>query len=135
MKKSIIFKHYNILIILLTLLAGFGAPSSFKMRLAGGAWCIAALILINFYSSVLTSLITVSSPVPIVNSVEELSNNDNVKLVIQKGFGTSAFIAVRHYSCYFTTWYVIIIFRKGKKTILCWENWTRSFNRPGILFA
>ena len=65
------------------------------MRLAGGAWCIAALILSNFYSSVLTSLITVSIPVPIVNSVKELANNDNIELIIQKGFGTAAYISVR----------------------------------------
>jgi len=65
------------------------------MRLAGGAWCIAALILTNFYSSVLTSLITVSIPVPIVNSVKELANHDNIELIIQKGFGTAAYISVR----------------------------------------
>ena len=65
------------------------------MRLAGGAWCIAALILTNFYSSVLTSLITVSIPVPIVNSVKELANRDSIELIIQKGFGTAAYISVR----------------------------------------
>ena len=75
-------------------LAGFQAPTSFKMRLAGGAWCIAALILTNYYSSVLTSLITVSSPVPIANSVEEVANNDDIELVIQKGYGAAAIIAV-----------------------------------------
>ena len=77
-------------------LAGFRAPNSFKMRIAGGAWCIAALILTNYYSSVLTSLITVSSPVTIANSVEEVANNDNIKLVILKGFGAAATIAVCH---------------------------------------
>ena len=78
--------------------AGFPAPSSFKMRLAGGAWCIAALILTNFYSSELTSLITVtSSPVPIANSIEEVANNVDIKLVIPKGLGAAAVIAVcRH---------------------------------------
>jgi len=65
------------------------------VRLAGGAWCIAALILTNFYSSVLTALITVSIPVPIVNSVKELANHDNIELIIQKGFGTAAYISVR----------------------------------------
>jgi len=64
------------------------------MRLAGGAWCIAALILTNYYSSVLTSLITASSPVPIANSVEEVVNNEGIELVIQKGYGLSAMIVV-----------------------------------------
>jgi len=77
-------------------LAGFRAPSSVKMRLVGGAWCIAALILTIYYSSVLTSLITASSPVPIANSVEELANNDNIEVVIQDGFSTAVMIAVCH---------------------------------------
>ena len=64
------------------------------MRLAGGAWCIAALILTNFYSSVLTSLITASIPVPIVNSVEEMAYNDNIGLVVAKNWGGELFIAV-----------------------------------------
>ncbi len=64
------------------------------MRLAGGAWCIAALILTNFYSSVLTSLIAVSTAVPLVNSVEEAASNEDIKLVIQKGFGSVGIIAV-----------------------------------------
>ena len=66
------------------------------MRLAGGAWCIAALILTNYYSSVLTSLITASNPIPITNSVEEMVNDESIQLVIQKGFGLSAIIAVCH---------------------------------------
>jgi len=72
------------------------------MRLAGGAWCIAALILTNYYSSVLTSLITVSSHVPIANSVEDVANNDDIELVIQKGYGAAATIAVcsRHFILY-----------------------------------
>jgi len=64
------------------------------MRIAGGAWCIAALILTNYYSSILTSLITASSPVPIANSVEELATKDDIGLVIQKGFATAVMIAV-----------------------------------------
>jgi len=66
------------------------------MRLAGGAWCIAALILTNYYSSVLTSLITASSPVPIANSVEEMANNEDIELVIVKGRAIAVMIAVCH---------------------------------------
>jgi len=72
------------------------------MRLAGGAWCIAALILTNFYSSVLTSLITASIPVPIVNSVEEMAYNENIEVVVVKNWGGELFIAVRYiYATFF----------------------------------
>ena len=70
------------------------------MRLAGGAWCIAALILTNLYSSVLISFITTASPVPIVNSVKEMANDENVALVIVKGYGASVMIAVRGHRYY-----------------------------------
>jgi len=56
--------------------------------------CIAALFLTNYYSSVLTSLITVSSPVPTVNSIEDVANNDDIELVVLKVSGTAGFIAV-----------------------------------------
>lgn len=57
-----------------------------KMRLAGGAWCIAALILTNYYSSTLTSFITTTIPQPLVNSVEEFANNDHIDLVVLKDY-------------------------------------------------
>ena len=79
------------------------------MRFAGGAWCIAALILTNYYSSILTSLITVSnSPVPIANSVEEVANNNDIELVIQKGYGAAAVIAVcsQHFCIIQLTYYI-----------------------------
>ena len=82
--------------LLFLILAGFRAPSSFKMRLAGGAWCIAALILTNCYSSILISLITTSSPEPIVNSVEDLANNDRIELIVPKDYGAHILISVSY---------------------------------------
>ena len=81
------------------------------MRLAGGAWCIAALILTNYYSSVLTSLITASNPIPITNSVEEMANNEAIELVILKGFATAVMIVVCHQ-------HFIIFFTYGSKVLL-----------------
>ena len=99
------------------MVAGFRAPNSFKMRLAGGAWCIAALILTNYYSSILTSLITVSnSPVPIANSVEDVANNDDIELVVLKVHmsGTAGFIAVcfLHFILYINLHIIILIRRR-----------------------
>lgn len=74
--------------------AGFRGPSKLKMQLAGGAWCLAALILTNYYSSALTSLITSTTPQPLVNSVEELASKDNVGLVVVKGYNIASNIAV-----------------------------------------
>jgi len=64
------------------------------MRLVGGSWCIAALILTNFYTSGLTSLITASSPQPLVTSAEELANSSDINLVVVKGYGVAIAIEV-----------------------------------------
>jgi len=84
------------------------------MRLAGGAWCLAALLLTIYYSSILTSLITASIPVPIVNSIEELANNDNVKLVVARGWSAAKLITVRDllhiFPIFFHLFYLIVKF-------------------------
>ncbi len=67
------------------------------MRFAGGAWCLAALILTNYYSGALTSLITSSNPHPLVDSVEDLAIKDNVKLVVVKEYGVATEILVGYH--------------------------------------
>lgn len=64
------------------------------MRLIGGAWCLAALILTNYYSSALISFITSAHPQPLVNSVEELANKDNVGLGVLKNYAIASTISV-----------------------------------------
>lgn len=64
------------------------------MRLIGGAWCLAALILTNYYSSALISFITSANPQPLVNSAEELANKDNVGLVVLKNYVVGSTISV-----------------------------------------
>ena len=88
------------------------------MRLAGGAWCIAALILTNYYSSILTSFITTSSPVPIVNSVQDLANNENIDLIVPKDYGASILISVRFlYLKNIFIWFLIVIVYNKKVNI------------------
>jgi len=70
------------------------------MRLVGGAWCLAALVLTNYYSTTLTALITSAKPQPLVNSVEELADNNNVGLAVLKGYGVASTISVRYYIHY-----------------------------------
>ena len=74
--------------------AGFRAPKKFNMRLIGGAWCLAALILTNYYSSALISFITSANPQPLVNSAEELANKDSVGLVVLKNYVVGSTISV-----------------------------------------
>ena len=64
------------------------------MRLISGAWCLSALVLTTAYCSVLTSFIMAPQYKPLVDSVEELADNDKVDLVIQKGLAVDVMIMV-----------------------------------------
>ena len=45
-----------------------------SLRLIIGAWCLATLVLLNAYGSVITSFLTVTKLEPIVNTLEELAD-------------------------------------------------------------
>ena len=62
-----------------------------------GSWCLAAFVLVCAYNSVLISYILGSNAEALVNSIEELAENPNVKLVIDKGFGVDVILSVKSY--------------------------------------
>ena len=56
-----------------------------SFRIALGAWCLAAVVLANAYGSTLVSFLTVSELEPIINSWEELANNNpTLKLLTEE---------------------------------------------------
>ena len=71
----------------------------FKLRLLAGVWCLATLIFINYYSSVLTSFITAPNLIPLVGSLEDLATKKDVKLVVPKGVAVDHMISVRLFYC------------------------------------
>ena len=54
-----------------------------SIRVFLGFWCLMMLILINYYSSNLTSHMTVIKLTPVINSLEELATSKKVKLTIE----------------------------------------------------
>jgi len=65
---------------------GYPIPSAAtrfqSVRLVIVLWCLMVLILINYYSSELTSNMTITKLKPIVNSLEELAASDKLKPTI-----------------------------------------------------
>lgn len=64
------------------------------IRIAAGCWCLACVVLINSYSSVLISFLTISNPNLLINSIEELKDRPNVYLVTDKGLSTDVLLTV-----------------------------------------
>ena len=67
---------------------------SAKLRLVGGSWCIAALILTTMYSDILIAFIMAPDIKPLVNSVQELADSDEVNLVVWAKYATEGYILV-----------------------------------------
>ena len=77
-----------------TFVAGFFTARKFKMRIVGGAWCLTAFVLVTAYSSVLISFIAAPVFYPLVDSVGELADRNDVSLVILKNYATDVILSV-----------------------------------------
>ena len=64
------------------------------MRFLIGAWCLAAAVLVNSYSSVLITYVLAPNNPPLINSVYDLVQTDYIKLVVDKGRGLDVVISV-----------------------------------------
>ena len=75
-------------------LAGIKSPQLLKVRLVGGSWGIAALIIAILYGAFLTSFIMSPNPEPLVDSPQELADKDEVALVVFKNYAVDITIMV-----------------------------------------
>lgn len=74
------------------------------MRLATGAWCVALVVLINYYCSILFAFIMAPSFRPLVDSVQELAFTEDVGLVVVKNYAVDISISVsalQYLLCFF----------------------------------
>lgn len=60
----------------------YKARSSFKMV---GIWLLCIVVLINAYSGVLTSLLTVPKLKPIVITLKEVAESDTLRMTTERG--------------------------------------------------
>ncbi len=67
---------------------------SAKLRLVGGSWCFAALILTTMYSDILIVFIMAPDIKPLVSSVQELADISKANLVVWAKYATEENILV-----------------------------------------
>ena len=68
-----------------------------NVQLLAGTWCLATFIIINYYTSILTSFTMASNFKPLVDSIQDLADKENVKLVVPKGTGIENIIFASFY--------------------------------------
>lgn len=79
----------------LILLTGMYIPyAQHSFRLLVGGLLLAALVLVNSYSSIVVSSLTVPVMTPVINSFEDLASNKRVSLLIRKDIILGQFILV-----------------------------------------
>ncbi len=67
-------------------------------RFVSGAWCLACLVIITSFSSILTSFIMAPNYIPLVNSIEELAEKlEFAQPVVLKNFGMDVTISVMNH--------------------------------------
>ncbi|KAI9553542.1 hypothetical protein GHT06_021460 [Daphnia sinensis] len=76
------------------LLSQGGPCSSRKLavRVLAAAWCLAAAVLVNSYSSVLITYILAPNNPPLITSAYDLAQKDDVYLIVDKGRGIDILI-------------------------------------------
>ena len=67
----------------------------YSFRILVGFWLLAALVLVNSYSSIVVSSLTVPKMKPAINSFEDLAASKEVSLVLRKDIVISQQILVR----------------------------------------
>jgi hypothetical protein len=78
----------------LTLKGGFYRSRHRFLGVLATVWCLAAFVFVNVYNSTLTSYLATSYNSPEVNSMEQLADNPNLKLITIKGSVADAEILV-----------------------------------------
>lgn len=65
-----------------------------SFRILAGCWLLAGLVLVNSYSSIVVSSLTVPTMKPAVNSFEDLITNEEVTMILRKDLAISGLILV-----------------------------------------
>jgi glutamate receptor, ionotropic, invertebrate len=69
-------------------------PKKLTIRLVAGAWCLAAFVLVNSYSSTLISFLSVSNNQPFIKSIYDIPKKPGAHLVVEQGKSADVIFSV-----------------------------------------
>jgi hypothetical protein len=65
-----------------------------SIRLVAGVWCLAAFIFVQAYSSILFTYVVTPVNLPLVNSVYDIVDRNDIRLFLNKGMALDVFTSV-----------------------------------------
>ena len=75
-------------------LGALGLRKCLKLRLVMGAWCLVSFCLITAYSSVVVSFVMAPHYRPLVETVKQLAENEDINPLVLKNYGVDITISV-----------------------------------------
>lgn len=77
----------------------FSPFTKHSFRILAGCWLLAALVLVNSYSSIVVSSLTLPKMKPAIESFEDLAASEEVTIVLRTDFAISKEILVSIEEC------------------------------------
>jgi len=71
-----------------------GFNKKLSIRIVIATWGLAGFLLVNYYSSLCISFLTIPITKPLIQSIEELRKHPEIQLVIDKNRNAEAFLLV-----------------------------------------
>ena len=80
----------------LMLTGGLCSSKRLPLRLVAGVWCLAAFIFVQSYTSILFTYVVAPVNQPLINSVYDIVDRNDIQLLIRKGSTLNLLISVGH---------------------------------------
>ena len=77
------------------ILGGYFSGKKLALRSVAAVWCLSCFVLIQSYSSVLISVMTLPKLKPLINSVYDIPNISGLQVVANRGMAVQAALSVR----------------------------------------
>ena len=90
-----IFSQSNHSCKLYFILGGYFSAKKLALRSVAAVWCLSCFILVQSYSSVLISVMTLPKLKPIINSVYDIPKISGLQVVANRGMAVQAALSVR----------------------------------------
>ncbi|XP_046448343.1 ionotropic receptor 93a-like isoform X2 [Daphnia pulex] len=89
--KELLGKQYLYVIGVILSQGGLCMSKRLSIRLVAGVWCLAAFIFVQAYSSILFTYVVTPVNLPLVNSVHDIVERNDIRLFLNKGMALDVF--------------------------------------------
>jgi hypothetical protein len=102
-----------------------------SFRLVAGVWCLAAFIIVQAYSSILFTYVVTPVNLPLVNSVHDIVERNDIRLFLNKGMALDVFTSVSLHNLFdvnkdYSFYYCVAILKRNQTGLEFFSNWATN---------